>query len=143
MVSIITIEADLLTDITSLAQRLITQIRGRRKTNPMTSAIEDTVKALVEFESELDKARAEITEAKRRAMRDATEWAEAARASAVSKAQEIASQRVAKAREEAEAEAERIRKKGDSDLKAFESSISGRRGQAAQLVASRLLGEQK
>ncbi len=107
----------------------------------MNSAIEDTVKALVQFESELESAKAEASEAKRRAMKDAAEWAEAARASAVSKAQDMASRRVAKAREEAEAEAERIRKKGESDLKGFEGSISRHRSKASELVTSRLLGE--
>jgi len=74
-------------------------------------------------------------------MKDATDWAEAAKAAAISKAQEIASQRVTKAKEDAEAEADRIRKKGDSDLREFESSISRHKSKAAELVASRLLGE--
>jgi vacuolar-type H+-ATPase subunit H len=107
----------------------------------MSSAIERTVKALVEFESELDRAKDEVTEAKRRTMKEATDWAEAARATAVSRAQDIASRRVSKAKEEAEAEADTIRKKGESDLKAFESSISKHRLEAARLVGSRLLGE--
>jgi len=107
----------------------------------MSSVIEATVKALVEFESELDKAKAEAAEAKRRATKDAADWAEAAKASAISKAQEIGARRVADAKAEAESEAERIRQKGASDLKAFESSISRHRSKAADLVASRLLGE--
>ena len=107
----------------------------------MSSAIEETVKALVEFESELDAAKAEVSEAKKRTMKDAVEWAEAAKASAISKAQEIASKTIAEAREDAEAEAAIIRKKGDSDLKAFEISISEHKSKAAELVASRLLGE--
>lgn len=109
----------------------------------MSSAIETTVKALVQFESELDKAKAEVSEAKRRTMKEAIDWAEAAKASAISKAQEIASRRLAKAKEEAEAEAETIRKKGESDLKGFESSISKHRSKAAEMVATRLLGETK
>jgi vacuolar-type H+-ATPase subunit H len=107
----------------------------------MSSAIEETVKALVEFESELDAAKAGVSDAKTKTMKDAADWAEAAKASAISKAQEIASKTVAKAREDAEAEAERIRKKGESDLKAFESSISKHKSKAAELVAARLLGE--
>lgn len=107
----------------------------------MSSAIEGTVKALVEFESELDRAKAEVSEAKRKTMKDAADWAEAAKASAVSKAQQIASRRVAKAKEDAEGEARKIREKGDADLKSFESSISRRRSKAAELVATRLLGE--
>jgi F0F1-type ATP synthase membrane subunit b/b' len=107
----------------------------------MSSAIEATVKALVEFESELEKAKAEASEAKRRATKDAVDWAEAAKSSAISRAQEIGSQRVAEAKAEAEKEAERIKEKGASDLKAFESSISRHKPKAAELVASRLLGE--
>jgi len=107
----------------------------------MSAAIEATVKALVEFESELEKAKAEASEAKRRAAKDAADWAEAAKASAISKAQEIGARRVADAKAEAEAEAQRIREKGTSDLMAFESSISRHRSKAAELVASRLLGE--
>jgi vacuolar-type H+-ATPase subunit H len=107
----------------------------------MSSTIEATVKALVDFESQLDAAKAEAAEAKRRTMKDAADWADAAKSSAISKAQQIASQRVSKAREDAEAEAESIRKKGESDLKGFVGSISRHRSKAAELVASRLLGE--
>jgi vacuolar-type H+-ATPase subunit H len=107
----------------------------------MSSAIESTVKALVEFESELDKAKVEASEAKRRAMKDAADWAEAAKSSAISKAQEMAAEKVSRAKKDAEAEAEAIRKKGQVDLKAFESSISKHRSKAADLVAARLLGE--
>jgi hypothetical protein len=121
--------------------RLITQIRGRRKTPHMTSAIEETVKALVEFESALDSAKAEVSSAKAKTKKDTVDWAEAAKASAVSKAQEIASQRVAQAKANAEAEAQKIREKGETALKAFEGSISRHKAKAAELAASRLLGE--
>jgi len=106
----------------------------------MSSAIESTVKALVEFEAELDRAKAEVTDAKKRAMKESLDWAEEAKASAVSRAQEIASERVTKAKEEAEAEAKVIREKGALSLKTFEASISKRRSQAAELAASRLMG---
>jgi vacuolar-type H+-ATPase subunit H len=109
----------------------------------MTSAIEETVKALVQFESELDRARSDVSEVKRRTTKDAMAWAEAAKSSAISKAQDIASRRVAKAKEEAEAESREIREKGEADLKAFEASISKHRLRAAVLTASRLLGESK
>ncbi len=107
----------------------------------MSSAIESTVKALVEFEAELDRAKGEVSEAKRRATKDALDWAEEAKASAISKAQAIASQRVKEAKEDAESEAVAIRKKGESELKAFEASISKNKSQAAELVGARLLGE--
>ena len=107
----------------------------------MSSAIESTVKALVEFEAALERAKAEVSEAKRRAMKDATDWAEEARAAAISKAQAIATTQVSKAMEEAEAEADIIRKKGESDLRAFEGSITGNKSKAVDLVAAKLLGE--
>ena len=107
----------------------------------MSAAIEQTVKALVEFEAQLDGAKAELMEAGKKAAKEAAEWAEAAKATAISRAQEIAAQNVAKAKEQAESEAERIRKKGDADLKAFENSIAKNRAKATELVAARLLGE--
>jgi vacuolar-type H+-ATPase subunit H len=107
----------------------------------MSPAIEATVKALVEFESELDGAKREVLEANRKTMQNALDWAEAAKSSALSKAQEIASQRVAKAKEDAEEEAIRIRMKGESDLEAFEVSISKNMSRAVDLVAARLMGE--
>ena len=69
----------------------------------MPSAIESTVKALVEFEAELDRAKAEASDAKRRTMKDAADWAEEAKAAALSKAQSIASAGISKAKEDAEA----------------------------------------
>ncbi len=107
----------------------------------MSSAIEETVKALVGFESQLDRAKVEASEAKRRAMKDATDWAEAAKAAAVSKAQEIASGMLVKARAEADAEAAKIREKGESDLRAFEGLISKHKAKAAEIAAAGLLGE--
>ncbi len=107
----------------------------------MSSAIESTVKALVEFEAELDRAKAEVSEVKRRTTKDAIDWAEEAKTSAISKAQAMASRKVAKAKEDAEVEADAIRKKGESELKAFEASISRNRSKAAELVAAKLLGE--
>ena len=109
----------------------------------MSSAIESTVKALVEFEAELDRAKAEAADAKRKIVKGSIDWAEEAKASAVSKAQEIASERVASAKKTAEAEAKAIREKGAASLKAFEASISERKDQAADLAASRLIGGKK
>jgi len=109
----------------------------------MSSAIEQTVKALVEFESALDRAKAEAVEAKKRAMKDAIDWAEAARSTAIAEATEIAARRVAGARADAEAEATKIREEATSALKEFEGLISGHRTAAADLAARRLLGESK
>jgi len=107
----------------------------------MSSAIEQTVKALVDFESELGRAKAEASDAKRKAAKDALDWADSAKSSAIQKAHEIASARVSAAKEDAEAQADAIMKKGESDLKSFEGSISKNRSKAAELVSARLLGE--
>ncbi|MDA4124438.1 MAG: hypothetical protein OK438_03190 [Thaumarchaeota archaeon] len=109
----------------------------------MNSAIEDTVKALAEFESELDRAKAEASESKKKMLKDASVWAESAKAAAISRAQQMASETMARAMSEAEKEAEEIRKEGESSLKAFESSISRRKTKAAEAVVARLLGESK
>jgi len=109
----------------------------------LTSAMEQTVKALVEFESALNSAKAEVSEAKRKNVKDASDWAEAARSSALAEATEIAARRVAEAKAEAEAEAKKIREEGESALKEFESSISRRKEEAAAFAASSLLGESK
>ena len=109
----------------------------------MSAAIEQTVKALVEFEAQLDSAKAALLDAGKKATKDASDWAEGAKAAAVSKAREIASSDLAVARKEAEAEGEKIREKGEADLKAFESSISKYKSRASELVVSRLLGESR
>lgn len=107
----------------------------------MSAAIEQTVKALVEFEAQLDSAKAALVDAGKRTTKDAADWVETAKAAAIAKAQEMASRNVAAARGEAGAEADKIRKKGETDLKSFEGSISKNRSKASELVALRLLGE--
>ena len=107
----------------------------------MSSAIEQTVKALVEFEAQLDSAKAESAEAGKKTTKEAIEWAAAAKEAANARAKGMESQNLAKAREKAESEAESIRKKGDADLKAFENSIAKNRDKATELVAATLLGE--
>jgi vacuolar-type H+-ATPase subunit H len=107
----------------------------------MGSLVETTVKALIEFESELDRTKAEALEARMRMIKDAEGLAVSAKSYAISKAQQLASERIARARAEAEAEAESITKKGESSLKSFEASISRRKTKATEGVVSRLLGE--
>jgi vacuolar-type H+-ATPase subunit H len=106
----------------------------------MTSAIEETVKALTEFESELDRVKAEASETKRRMLKDVSDWAASAKANAVAKAQELAADRVAKARAEAEGDADSIKKKGEASLKTLEASISKHKSKAADMVVARLMG---
>ena len=107
----------------------------------MGSLVEATVKALIEFESDLDRTKAEALEVKKKMIKDAEAFAESAKLDAISKAQEQASETLAKARSEAEAEAETIRKKGSSSLKSYEALISRRKAKAIEMVVGRLLGE--
>ena len=123
------------------AERLTTELQRRGNSPSLSTAIEETVKALVEFESELDRAKADVTDSKRKAMKDATDWAEGARAAALSRAQEAASQRVAEAKAEAQAESGKIKSKGEEELEMFEGSISRKKSKASGLVRARLLGE--
>ena len=107
----------------------------------MGSLIEATVKALIEFESELDKTKVETLEAKNKMVKYAEGLTESAKSDTISKAQHQVSERLAKARAEAEGEAESIRRKGESSLKSFEASISNRKAKAIEKAVSRLLGE--
>jgi vacuolar-type H+-ATPase subunit H len=107
----------------------------------MGSLIEATVKALVEFESELDKMKAEALEVKKKMVKDVVGLAESAASAAISKAQRQASERLAKARAEGEGMAESIRKNEELSLKSFEASVSARKAKAVEKVVGRLLGE--
>ena len=107
----------------------------------MTQTIEGTVKALTEFEADLDRVKGAVLEAKKKMVIDAGEWSDSAKNAALAEAQKIAAERLARAREEAEAEAAEIRKKGQAATRRFEESISKRKKDAADLVLKRLLGE--
>ena len=99
------------------------------------------MKALTEFESQLDGAKNQASEAKRHMLRRAAEWAEAAKGASVAEAQRIASESVSKAKKEAEKEAETIAKQGQVALKRFEKSLASHRAKASEHVAKMLLGE--
>jgi V/A-type H+/Na+-transporting ATPase subunit G/H len=107
----------------------------------MTQAIEETIKALTEFEAELDSVGAEAMDAGKRLQRSAAEWAEAAKERAVSRAKQLAEARIAEAKKGAEKEAEDITKKAQSSLKKYEESMSKRKSAAVEAVLARLLGE--
>ncbi|MDV3244295.1 MAG: hypothetical protein LYZ66_03855 [Nitrososphaerales archaeon] len=109
----------------------------------MTQIIEDTVKTLTAFEADLDRAKAEVLEAKKKMIKDAAGWAESSKERAISEAQKLAAQRLSKARQEAEAEAAEIRRKGQAATKQFAESISRHKKEAADLVVRRLLGEKQ
>lgn len=107
----------------------------------MSSVVEETIKALVEFEGDLDRAKSEASESRKRMVKAAAEWGASAKAGGIAKAQQIASGKLAKARAAAENEASAIRKKEESTLKAFEASISKRKSAAVEHATARLLGE--
>ncbi len=107
----------------------------------MSKVIEETLKALTEFETQLDAAKADSAEAKRQMLKGAAEWAGTARASSVAEAQRIAGEALSKARKVAEAEAESIKKEGASALKSFQGALAKRKAGAEELVTERLLGE--
>ncbi len=105
--------------------------------------VESTIKALVEFETELDGIKAEVLASKKRMVQDATDLAESARSKAVAKAQSQASEMLVRARSEAEAGAKSIGEKGAASLKSLESSISKRKSKATESVVASLLGEKQ
>lgn len=107
----------------------------------MSKAIEETLKALTAFESQLDAAKAEALEARRVMIKRAGEWAEAAKAESLAEAQRIAAETVTKAQVKAEAEGQSTRSKGETVLKSFEESLTRRKEEAAELVTRMLLGE--
>ena len=109
----------------------------------MPQTIADTVKALAEFEAELDKVKADAMEAKKKMIKDARDWAEAAKTRALTDAQNIANERLSKAKAEAEAEAEEIRKRGRASTNKFADSIAKHKKEASELVLRRLLGEEQ
>jgi vacuolar-type H+-ATPase subunit H len=106
----------------------------------MSQVIEETIKALTEFEAELDKTRSDTVEVRKRLAKSAGDWAEEAKTEAIAHAQKIAQQRLETARAEAEAEAESIKSAGRTALQSFKETITGNKKEAVQLVTKRLLG---
>jgi vacuolar-type H+-ATPase subunit H len=109
----------------------------------MAQAIEDTIKALTEFEAELDKVKTDSAEAKKNLLKKAAEWAETAKNDAVSEARRTADQTLSEARTEAQKEAESIRETGKNSLVSLKETMSNHRDEAVQLVKMRLLGVAK
>ncbi len=106
----------------------------------MTQTIEEAVKALAEFEAELERIKSEASEAKKRLLKTATDEAERAKLAAVAKAQRIADERLKVAKREAEKEAESIARKGEASLNELKATISRRKAEAVELAMRRLLG---
>ena len=105
------------------------------------SVVEEAVKVLAAFESELDRVKAETVESRKRLLKVAADKGEGARKQALAKAQAMADERIAKARQEAETDAVAILEKGKSSLKALNSRIAKKSDEALELVTSHLLGD--
>jgi vacuolar-type H+-ATPase subunit H len=106
----------------------------------MTEAIEETIRALTEFEAELEKLKTGAVETKKAMIKNAGAWAETAKAVAIGQAQQVANQRLSTARTEAEEEIESIRSASQKSLKDLTESIADHKQEAVQLVVKRLLG---
>jgi vacuolar-type H+-ATPase subunit H len=103
--------------------------------------VEEAVKVLAAYESELDRVKAEAVESKKRLLKVAADEGDRARKEALAKAQAMADERVAKVRKEAETEAAAILDKGKSSLKLLNSRIAKKSDEALELVTKHLLGD--
>ncbi len=107
----------------------------------MTQTIEEALKALSEFESELDRIKSETVEAKQKLLKLASEGAEASKSRAIAAAQRAAETELYSAREGARREADSIRKRGQASTEKFKSALSSRKKDAVEAVLKVLLGE--
>ncbi|MBI3023455.1 MAG: hypothetical protein HYU03_04770 [Thaumarchaeota archaeon] len=107
----------------------------------MTSAVEEAIKVLEGFESELEKIKQEAVEAKKSLLRKVSEEGETAKAEALAKAQAVADERIRRARNEADGEASSIIARGDQSVKTLEERISKKNKEAVELVVKELLGD--
>ena len=107
----------------------------------MSSVVEEAVKVLAIFESELDRVKSEAIESKKRLLKVAVDEGDRARKEALAKTQSMAEEKIAKARHEAETEASAILVKGKSSLKSLNSRISKKSDEALELVTKHLLGD--
>src|SRR5213593_4358023 len=103
----------------------------------MTQVIEEAVKALAEFEAELDRIKTDASEAKKRLVKTAADEAERAKSDALAKAQELANERVRSAKQEAERAAGEIANKGEESLNRLKAATSKRRDEAVELAVRR------
>ena len=108
----------------------------------MTQAIEDTIKALKEFEEDLNTVKAVAADATKKLVKNAADWAESARRDAISEAQKAADLTVTAARAEGEREVESIRNASQASLEALRGVIMGNKEKAVALAVKRLLGGQ-
>jgi vacuolar-type H+-ATPase subunit H len=107
----------------------------------MTQAIEEALKALGDFESDLDRIKSETLEAKQRLLKLAFEASETSKNQAIAAARRVAEADLTAAREAADKQADAIRKKGQTSTERFRSSILAHKDDAVDAVLRTLLGE--
>jgi vacuolar-type H+-ATPase subunit H len=107
----------------------------------MSSAVEEAIKVLAEFESELEEIREESVDARKRLSKIAKDEGDKAMKLALARAHAIAEEQIRKAREDAEREADSISKKGEEALAGLKEKISKRSEEALRLVSEHLLGD--
>ncbi len=107
----------------------------------MTSAVEDAIKVLEGFESELERIKEEAIEAKKSLLRKVSEEGENAKKEALDSVQSISGERIAKARAEADREASLIMAKGEQSVRKLREQISRKSAEAVELVVKELLGD--
>src|SRR2546428_12241943 len=106
----------------------------------MTQALEEAVKALAEFEAELDRIKTDASEARKRLVKTAADEAEKAKGDAVAKAQELADGRGKVAKQEAEGEAAEIGKRGGESLNPVKAATLERKEGAGEFGVRRVPG---
>lgn len=106
----------------------------------MTQAIEETIKALKEFELDLDKVKAEAADAKTKLLKDAGDWADAVKREDLQGAQRVAELRLEAARAEGEREVESIKRAAQASLQSLKETLANHKTEAVELVVKKLLG---
>src|SRR2546428_7893514 len=99
----------------------------------MAQVIEEAVKALAEFEADLDRIKSDASDAKKRLVKAAADEAEKAKIDALAKAQELANERVRVAKQEAEREAGGGAEKGGGTLDPPKTAAPKRQEEAGRL----------
>lgn len=107
----------------------------------MTSAVEEAIKVLEGFESELERIKEGAIEAKKSLQRKVSGEGENAKREALANVQKIAGERIRKARDEAEREASSIIAKGEQSVERLREQISKKNKEAVELVVKELLGD--
>jgi vacuolar-type H+-ATPase subunit H len=107
----------------------------------MAQTVEDTIKALKEFEQDLDRVKATVADAAKKMVKDARDWADSARAAALVEAKKSADLALERAKEEAAHEVHKIGEGSHESLQTLKQTMAAHKIAAAELVLKRLLGE--